>query len=48
VTEHAVRGFYTPRGSIFPFEFQGSISHGFFRPYALTLDFNAMLLVMRR
>lgn len=48
VTEHAVRGFYSPQGSIFPFETQGSISHGFFRPYALTLDFNAMLLVMQK
>jgi Aspartyl protease/Tetratricopeptide repeat len=51
VTEHALRGFYTPHGSpygIFPFEVQGAISHGFFRPYALTLDFDAMLLVMQR
>ena len=51
VTEHAVPGFYTPRGSpygIFPFEVQGAISHEFFRSYALTLDLDAMLLVMQR
>jgi hypothetical protein len=51
VTEHAVRGLYTPEGSpygIFPFEVQGAISHGFFRPYSLTLDFDAMLLVLQK
>ncbi len=51
VTEHRVRGVYTPEGSpygLFPFEVEGAISHGFFRRYALTLDFDAMLLVMQQ
>lgn len=50
VTQHAVAGLYTTNGSpygIFPFEVQGAISHGFFRPYALTFDFDAMLLVLQ-
>jgi hypothetical protein len=51
LTGQAIRGHYTPDGSangIFPFEVQGSISHGFFRPYALTIDFDAMLLVIQQ
>ncbi len=51
VTEHGVQGLYTPEGSpygIFPFQVQGAVSHGFFRPYALTFDFDAMQLVLQK
>jgi hypothetical protein len=44
-----VPGLYTPEGDqygIFPFETGGSLSHLFFRPYALTFDFVAMKLVV--
>jgi tetratricopeptide (TPR) repeat protein len=50
-TEKDVRGFFS--GS-FPLEFSqgfriaGIISHGFFRPYALTFDFTGMRLLLRR
>jgi hypothetical protein len=44
-----VPGLSTPEGSpygIFPFDVGGSISHIFFRPYALTFDFTAMKMVI--
>ena len=44
-----VPGLYTPDGNqygLFPFDIGGSLSHQFFRPYALTFDFVAMKLVV--
>jgi aspartyl protease len=44
-----VDGIYTPDGSqygIFPFAVIGTVSHGYFRQCTLTLDFDAMRLVM--
>ena len=44
-----VPGSYTPEGNLyglFPFEAGGSLSHLFFRPYALTFDFVAMKLLV--
>jgi predicted aspartyl protease len=48
-TERGVRGFKGPfLGRAFPFEIGGVVSHGFFRPYALTLDFDGMRLFLQR
>jgi hypothetical protein len=49
--EHDVRGLFT---GPFPLEYShgfrigGIISHGFFRPYALTFDFAGMRLILKR
>jgi hypothetical protein len=46
-----VPGTYTPEGNqygIFPFDAAGTLSHLFFRPYALTFDFVAMKLVVHQ
>jgi hypothetical protein len=49
--EHNVRGLFT---GPFPLEYShgfrigGIISHGFFRPYALTFDFAGMKLILKR
>jgi Aspartyl protease len=49
--EHDVRGLFT---GPFPLEYShgfrigGLISHGFFRPYALTFDFAGMRLILKR
>jgi aspartyl protease/tetratricopeptide repeat protein len=51
LTVQNVTGLFTPEGTpygIFPFDVAGTISHGFFRAYALTLDFDAMRLVVTR
>jgi hypothetical protein len=50
LTVRDVEGIYTPDGDqfgIFPFTVAGTLSHGFFRQHALTLDFVAMKLVVR-
>jgi hypothetical protein len=49
--EHNVRGLYTgafPLENAFGFRIGGLISHGFFRPYALTLDFVGMRYFLER
>ena len=51
ITVPDVQGLYTPGGDpygIFPFAVGGSISHGFFRQFALTFDFDSMQLVVER
>ncbi len=50
LTVKDVAGAYTPDGDqfgIFPFKVAGTLSHDFFRNYALTFDFVAMRLVVR-
>ncbi len=49
--EHNVRGLYTgafPLENAFRFRIGGLISHGFFRPYALTFDFVGMRYFLER
>ena len=49
--EHNVRGLYTgsfPLENAFGFRIGGLISHGFFRPYALTVDFVGMRIFLER
>lgn len=49
--EQNVRGIFSgafPLESAFGFRIGGIISHGFFRPYALTFDFNSMRLVLKK
>jgi len=49
--EHNVRGLYTgpfPLENAFRFRIGGLVSHGFFRPYALTLDFVGMRFFLER
>jgi predicted aspartyl protease len=49
--EHDVNGFYTgafPLENAFRFRIGGLISHAFFRPYALTLDFAGMRYYLER
>ncbi|HET6962118.1 MAG TPA: aspartyl protease family protein, partial [Terriglobia bacterium] len=49
--EHNVKGLYMgafPLENAFGFHIAGLISHGFFRPYALTLDFTGMRYFLRR
>jgi hypothetical protein len=49
--EHSVRGLYTgafPLENAFRFRIGGLISHGFFRSYALTLDFFGMRYFLER
>jgi tetratricopeptide (TPR) repeat protein len=51
LTVPAVPGMYMPEGNpygIFPFDVAGTISHGFFRAFALTFDFDAMRLVVSK
>jgi hypothetical protein len=46
-----VSGTYTPQGDpfgIFPFTVWGAISNDFLRPYAYTVDFDAMKIVLQR
>ena len=46
-----VPGIYTPEGDqfgIFPFAVAGTISHGYFRRFAVTFDFGAMQLTIQR
>lgn len=50
-TEHNVRGLFTgrfPMENAFGFRLGGLISHGFFRPYALTFDFDGMRLYLQK
>lgn len=49
-TVPGVTGLYTPEGTpygIFPFHVSGTISHGFFRQFRVTFDFQAMRLVIQ-
>lgn len=49
--QHDIAGTYTPQGDpfgIFPFTVWGAISNDFLRPYAYTVDFDAMRIVMQR
>jgi hypothetical protein len=49
--EHDVRGLFTgpfPLEYAHGFRIGGIISHGFFRPYALTFDFAGMRLILKR
>jgi predicted aspartyl protease len=51
ITERDVRGLFTGRFPLeyhFGFRIGGIISHGFFRPYALTFDFEAMRLILQK
>jgi hypothetical protein len=44
-----IRGTYTPQGDpfgLFPFQVWGAISNDFLRPYAYTVDFEAMKIVL--
>jgi hypothetical protein len=48
-TVAGVQGLFTPEGTpygMFPFHVSGTVSHGFFRRFAVTLDFDAMRLVL--
>lgn len=50
-TEHNVQGLYLgafPLEEAFGFHIGGLVSHAFFRPYALTLDFDGMSLILER
>ena len=50
LTVRDVQGVYTPDGDqfgLFPFPISGTLSHAFFRAHALTLDFDAMKIVVR-
>jgi len=50
-TAKDVRGLFTgafPLENAFGFRIGGIISHGFFRPYAVTFDFTGMRLVLRK
>lgn len=47
--QEEIRGLFSgplPLGKVFGFSIDGLISHAFFRPYALTLDFDAMKLYL--
>lgn len=49
LTVKDVRGVFTPDGDqfgFFPFKVGGTLSHGFFRAHALTLDFVAMKVIV--
>jgi len=51
LTAEGVPGLYSPEGNpygIFPFDVGGSLSHIFFKPYALTFDFQAMKMVVEK
>jgi hypothetical protein len=51
VREQNVRGIFSgafPLENAFEFRIGGIISHGFFRPYALTFDFKSMRLVLKK
>lgn len=50
-TQENVGGIYTPQGNpfgLFPFTVWGAISNDFLRPYAYTVDFDAMKVVLQR
>jgi len=50
--EHNIQGSYAgggfPLEKIFGFHIGGLISHGFFRPYSLTFDFDGMRYFLKR
>lgn len=49
--EHNVRGLFSeafPLETAFGFRIGGLVSHGFFRPYALTFDFTRMRLMLKK
>jgi hypothetical protein len=50
--EHNIQGIFTPNTGdlerVVGFQIGGLISHGFFRPYALTFDFAKMRFFLKK